>query len=218
MTDAQLITTIIAAYALTKDDVSALATQITKSRLNVAQASYRRAQRTTGLSPNYVARNSLQRQIERQSAKDAQSIADTHKSLLRSFLETAVKVYVVAQIVSMVSDWLGDFLGWKSKQIAHVTCSSGQDLGTRSFIEDLLEADKGSGTLEDDNGNIIIDTSKVDISRYEIVIEPDTASNDVCLEVAGKSYSLSDYMDLYSLVGSFPVHVGCIHNAVIYQV
>lgn len=218
MTDTQLITHILTVYALTKDDISSLATSITKSRLNTAQASYRRAQRTTGLAPNYTVRNLLQRQIERQSQQDAQSIADTHKSLLRSFLETAVKVFVVSQIIKAVSDWLGDFLGWKSKQIAHVTCSSGQDLGTRSFIEDLLDADKGNGTLEDDDGNMIIDTSKVDISRYEIVIEPDTASNDVCLEVAGKSYSLSDYMDVYNLIGSFPVHPNCQHNAVIYQV
>lgn len=218
MTDAQLISSIIAAYSLTKDDISSLATQITQSRLNTTQASYRRAQRTTGLAPNYTVRNTLQRRIERQSAKDAQSIAETYQDLLRTFLETMLEARslsktwndvfsnvrdAVTAIVAGIGVWLSDFLPWKSKQVANFTCGSGLNDGIDQFIEDNY-----SNVIDTESGEV------VNWKDYAIQVLPDTSSSDECSSVAGKLFDLSENDEIIPL----PAHANCPHYKQIIQI
>lgn len=218
MTDSQLITHILSAYALTKDDITSLATIITQSRLNIAQTSYRRAQRTTGLAPNYTVKNSLQRQIERQSAKDAQSIAETYQDLLRTFLETMLEARslsktwsdvfsnvrdAVTALVAGVGVWLSDFLPWKTKQIANVTCGSGLNDGIDQFIEDNY-----GNEIDTESGEV------VNWKDYAVIVLPSESSSDLCKDYAGQTFDLSEY----DTIPEFPAHTGCPHYKQIVQV
>lgn len=235
MTDSQLVSLIIAAYTLSQDDITSLAESITTHRLNVMQASYRRAQVVTGLVPNWTPGQAVQRRIEKQSQKDAQGIAATYKQYLTSFVETALEVEkamkcatvkgwrdvfgsvkeAVRQMVSNVGEWLSDFMGWKPKQVANATCGGGLSDGTMQFAQDVVEADKGDGTVQDDNGDTIVDISEMstEITNIGIIVLPEESSSDVCALVAGKTFTMAEYSEIYNLVGTLPAHANCPHYA-----
>lgn len=235
MTDSQLVSLIIAAYTLSQDDITSLAESITTHRLNVMQASYRRAQLVVGLAPNWTPGKKVQRRIEKQSQKDAQGIAATYKQYLTSFVETALEVEkamkdatvrgwrdvfgsvkeAVRQMVSNVGEWLSDFTGWKPKQVANATCGGGVSDGTMQFAQDVVDASNGDGTVQDDNGGTIVDISDMntEITNIGIAILPAESSNDVCALIAGKTFTMAEYDEIYSLVGTLPVHANCRHYA-----
>lgn len=233
MTDAQLVSLIIAAYALSQDDITSLAESITTSRLNVMQASYRRAQVVVGLVPNWTPGQAVQRRIEKQSQKDAQGIAATYKQYLTSFVETALEVEkamrgatvkgwrdifgsvkeAVSQMVSSIGEWLSDFLGWKPAQISNATCGGGLSDGTMQFAQDVVEADKGDGMVQDDNGDTIVDISDMNMSIPELGVKviPSVSSSDFCQDYAGNTYSLDEALS----IPAFPAHPSCQHTTII---
>lgn len=233
MTDSQLVSLIIAAYTLSQDDITSLAESITTSRLNVMQASYRRAQVVTGLAPNWTPGKKVQRRIEKQSQKDAQGIAATYKQYLTSFVETALEVEkamkcatvkdwrdvfgsvkeAVRQMVSNVGEWLSDFMGWKPKQVANATCGGGVSDGTMQFAQDVVDASNGDGTVQDDNGGTIVDINdmKVSIPELGVKVVPSMSSSDFCKDYAGNTYSLEEALS----IPAFPAHPSCIHSTII---
>lgn len=231
MTDTQLIALFLASYTLTEQDITTLAQNIATHRLNVMQASYRRSQRYVHLPQNWTPPNNVTKRIEQQSMKDAKGIAATYKQYLASFLETVLKIEkgwrdlfgsvkeAISQMISNVGEWLKDFLGWKPDQIANASIGAGLSDGTMQFVEDVLSAESGDGTLVDEDGNTVIDTSMMDveISAIGIQILPEDASNDVCRTIAGRTFTIDEYQDIYDLVGELPVHPFCKHYASIVQ-
>lgn len=232
MTDAQLVALIIAAYTLSQDDITSLAESIADARLTVMQASYRRAQKIVGLPGNWMPGQKIEQRIEKQALKDAQSIAATYKQYLSSFVNTALEVEkalqdvqakgwrdlfgsvkeAVRQMVSNVSEWLGDFMGWKPKQVSNATCGGGMSDGTMQFAQDVVEADKGDGNVQDDNGDIIysIDDMKLSIPEIGVKVVPSVSSSDFCKDYAGNTYSMDEALS----IPSFPAHPSCIHTTI----
>lgn len=225
MTDTQLIALFLSAYALTEQDITNLAQNITTHRLNVMQASYRRAQQFVRLPQNWTPPRSITKRIEQQSQKDAKSIAATYKQYLTSFLETVLKIEkgwrdlfgsvkeAVTQMISNVGEWLKDFLGWKPDQIANASVGAGLSDGTMQFVQDVLAAESGDGTLVDEDGNTVIDTSMMNMSIPELGVRvtPSTSSSDFCSEYAGNTYSLDEALS----IPAFPAHSACIHTTII---
>ncbi|HEY7416632.1 MAG TPA: hypothetical protein VH593_15695, partial [Ktedonobacteraceae bacterium] len=165
MTDSELITHFLDAYALTDKDIATLAEALATARLTSMQEAYRHAQRIVGLRVTWEPPQRVQERVTRLSKKDAQSIAETYQGLLLSFLEQLLHITkgwadlfgsvreAVAQTVKDVGTWLSSFLPWKSRQVVTTTCGAGLNDGTIEFTDDI-------GDVLDDVG----DESDIDIA------------------------------------------------------
>lgn len=223
MTDSEFVSKIVTAYALAQEDITALAEAIQKARLAMMQASYRSAQRVVGLKPNWTPTKAVLHRAEKRSRADAQSIAETHRTLLRSFIEKVLEMKksisglhvagwrdifgtlanAAREMISNVAQWLADFLGWKSDQIVDVSCGSGLSDGTDQFIEDNY-----GNVIDTETGEVI------DWSDYAIQVLPEESSSDICKEYAGRLFDISENDSIIAL----PAHPSCPHYKIIVQI
>jgi hypothetical protein len=188
------------------------------------QRAYRKAQHTVHALPIW---EPSQRDIERaqkQAHKAAESIAETYQTLLSHFLERVLEVEkqqkglltagwadlygsvreAVRDLVGKVSAFVSGLALWKSKQVANYTCGQGNYDGTDAFIMDVESGD----VVDSETGEVIQG------GDYAILCSPDTASNDICAEVAGQLFDLSQWSELPEM----PAHGGCPHGYDIVQV
>lgn len=210
-----LIATLVTIYSLSSNDTTQLVAFLLAAYLLSMQTSYRRAQKTAGLPQNWTPTQVIRVESEQQVQQAVQSIGETFSSLLRSFLSNALDGVdqLPANVPDRIATWMQDTLQWKAEQIANVTVAGGANAGTMQFVQDVLDAQAGDGTILDDAGNILIDLASMDLTQSEMGIQviPGESSSDFCKEYAGNIYRFGDAGDL----PEFPVHPNCIHSCVI---
>lgn len=203
------ISHIVSVYAFSESDKQRLATLLAKSYLLAKAQAYQKAVATT----QHVARIRHPWVPGKQDATKAQtwareqveSIANTYQELLSHAVEQALVQEeraigdVVGKAVKAVKGWFRGFLPWKTEQIAQDTWNTGDNDGTRQWIEDIQGDDV---EWEGD------DPSIQDLSRFQITVIPDNSSSDFCANYAGNSYPIEEAGD----IPQFPAHVGCIHG------
>ncbi len=204
----KLIALLLAAYAFTQEDISALASLLSSAYLAAMQRAAQRAL-TTLHAAGAQGWQPLAAQIraaEAQALEAAKGIAATFTSLLEGFLRGLGSLLNDAQAaVGRIADWARGLFQWKVPQIVNVTCGSGNDAGTSAVVEDLLD-----GTLVDaDEPDLVIGAN-----GYQFTVEPEESSNDTCKDYAGKTFS----MDQWDEVPDFPIHPECPHEKILISV
>jgi hypothetical protein len=96
--------------------------------------------------------------------------------------------------------WAAHRADWKAAQIALYESGKGYSAGIDWFVSDLLAGDL---TLPEEMA----------LSDLVVRVEPDDAAEPRCAElVAGSPYPIDAADDV---LGSFPIHPGCVHYATV---
>jgi hypothetical protein len=198
-----LIAQLLLAYAFTHADVARLASLLADGYLAAMQRAARRALTTVSAAATWIPSPQQRKDATTQAMEAAKSIAATFSSLLEGFFRRLGATLVdFRATLTGIASWVHTLLQWKVPQIVNATIQSGKQAGTREIVRQILA---GEVVREDD--------PTVVIGEEDAVIEviPETASNDLCADYAGRRFPLS----AWDMLPDWPIHVSCPHENVV---
>jgi hypothetical protein len=222
---------IVAAYALTSDEIAKLGDLLSTVYLEAEHVAYRQAQGTVKpyvtLSHPWEPQPGDIAQAHAWGAAQAASIANTYREMLTRVIEQLTSSSISAAsegigdlaqsikgLVLAIKAWLHKMLAWKIPQIVTNVVGIGSNAGTERIIHDILvelntlastmltHLDGTAAAAASQNGLL----AKL-LAHIRVRVSPADSSDDLCRKWAGKTYSLSEATSL----PSFPMHPSCIH-------
>ena len=210
-----LLALLLAAYLLTRDDITALSEAIASGYLISMQAAYREAAATVGsaIGQRWTPSSEQERAVRQWAAGQAAGIVATYQNDLKAAITTVLDAWqeeqgsltgVMQHAPQIVGAWAEKRAQWKAPQVSNYSCGSGGQAGTSAFVVDV----EAGNVIDTDTGEAM------EIGDVGIACLPETASNDVCATVAGQTFDAQEWRDLPVM----PAHSNCPHEYVVVMV